>query len=354
MTKVVVICGAGSTFSEAAHSAVATKPPLDRGFFKICKRLRLPEYDAVADYLKEFYSIDVSDGREDSIERILSVLYADLKHPAGPNVVQVGEAFRAFLSLVNYRIATTTSKISPKKGGNLYRLIRGEIVRGIAPKDISVITFNYDLHVERVLHELDEVASLKRYGQIFTFPHCYRLKKYRESTAPKTADVFSKRAVFDGIEVLKLHGSLNWVSQHESANPPPASLIKQDVELWVTRRRKVATNMKISNKFTFPIIVPPVVNKSSILHQALAPIWKAAYRALSAAERVIVFGYSCPHADQESANLISRALKRNKELKDLTVIDPVTGPFDRFAELTAAQVMHYFRSAKSYLSGRES
>ena len=110
--------------------------------------------------------------------------------------------------------------------------------------------------------------------------------------------------------------------------------------------------MKIGGdrRYTFPLVVPPVVNKASILHDSLATIWKRALNCLKAAEQVIVYGYSCPQADQESANLITRSLRNSSNLTALSVVDPSTNAFVRFASLTNAKTMHYYRSARDYLA----
>lgn len=355
MTKTVIICGAGATLSEAVNRTSAKRPPLDRGFFSQCKRLRVPEYNIIHKYVKDAFGTDISNSADDSLERVMAILYADLLN-AATSTEDAAAAFRAILRLIHRRIAETTNGVIPGKKSNLYRIVRQLLLKeGIAPTDISFITFNYDLTIERTLSALQKSSSIKKdLRPLMTFPYCYRLTGYQQSSPPKASSkFFSWGTRFCGMEILKLHGSLNWFSVHESNDPHPTELIKKDHNLWITPREKVDTGMTIKigklRRFTFPIIVPPVVNKSAIFHNSLGEVWRRAHTALSQARSVIVFGYSCPQADQESANLISRTLKTSSQLAKLSIIDPSTNAFDRFAHLSNADTIHYFRSAHAYL-----
>ena len=104
-------------------------------------------------------------------------------------------------------------------------------------------------------------------------------------------------------------------------------------------------------KFTFPVIVPPVVHKSGILHQSLRPLWQIAEEKLREADRVIVFGYSCPPNDWESANLIARALSANKRAIETSIIDPDPGVVLRYKGLGNLRSLNYYTSADAYLAG---
>ena len=286
----------------------------------------------------------------------MAVLYSDLLNPA-VTTTEAADAFRAYLRLINRRIAETTNKIAPSQKSYLYRMVRSLILdHSVSPHDISFITFNYDLHIERTLNALQRSSSIKKsLRPLITFPHCYKLSGHKQSSPPKSAQKFSTaETAFSGIEVLKLHGSLNWFSVHETDAPSPHDLIRKDHNLWITSRQKMTIDMTITidkkRRYTFPLVVPPVVNKASILHDSMAEIWKRALDCLKEANKVVVYGYSCPQADQESANLITRALRNSSKLDDLSIVDPSTTAFDRFASLTNSNVIHYYRNAKAYLS----
>ena len=102
--------------------------------------------------------------------------------------------------------------------------------------------------------------------------------------------------------------------------------------------------------FTFPIVVPPVVHKSGILHRELQPVWALAEERLKSADRVIIFGYSCPVTDWEAANLIGRSLTANDACRDIAIIDPAPKVLLRYVQLGALERVRYFKTCDSYLS----
>jgi hypothetical protein len=102
-------------------------------------------------------------------------------------------------------------------------------------------------------------------------------------------------------------------------------------------------------KFTFPIVVPPVVHKSGILHNDLKVVWRLAEERLGSADRVIIFGYSCPLNDWESANLVCRAIRRQRGRSEISVIDPDPRVLLRYVELGNLATVNYYASASAYL-----
>jgi hypothetical protein len=103
-------------------------------------------------------------------------------------------------------------------------------------------------------------------------------------------------------------------------------------------------------KFTFPVVIPPVIHKSGIIHPDLRPVWSLAEEKLRKATKVVVMGYSCPANDWESANLIARSLNSNSELKDFTLIDPEPRVVLRFVQLASPRELHYFSKCDDYLN----
>lgn len=122
--------------------------------------------------------------------------------------------------------------------------------------------------------------------------------------------------------------------------------------LSVTRRRTIAPDMTLSGKrklYTLPVVVPPVNHKSSVMPAPLGPIWTLAEQRLIEAEHVIVFGYSCPALDFESANLLTRAeLKRSSPAR-FSVIDPNGAVATRYISLLSRSQLAYFSSGAAFL-----
>ena len=194
---------------------------------------------------------------------------------------------------------------------------------------------------------------MKKHLPLFSFPYSYGLSDFSLSSSPSsvpTFDLGDKQET--GIEVLKLHGSLNWYSKHISKDPTPQTLLNPNRDLWITRRREVALNMTVKaarTMYTFPVVVPPVIHKASILHRELGAVWARARQALMSADTVVIFGYSCPPADQESASLMRRGLRQNETLSRLVVIDPSPDTFKRWVHLSNRDALTYYRNAGAFL-----
>jgi hypothetical protein len=110
--------------------------------------------------------------------------------------------------------------------------------------------------------------------------------------------------------------------------------------------------MTLSGKrsvYTLPVVVPPVTHKSSVLPLALGPVWDLAENRLVAANQVIVFGYSCPALDFESANLLRRAREKS-DIAAFTVIDPKGEVAMRYISLLGLKRLSYYADGLEYLA----
>jgi hypothetical protein len=174
-------------------------------------------------------------------------------------------------------------------------------------KDVSVITFNYDLALEFAMfcNSLTPNYMLKDESQ----PESGKLKS---------------------IKLLKLHGSLNWgivsgktevvafdvstikgqVIQHHSGRAKfqtlkvgksnrevPLSADNGDIHIPIGSNLKEFMNAWIGIEIKpTPLIVPPTWNKSDY-HTAIAPVWKSAAQELLNAQYIYIIGYSLPETD---------------------------------------------------------
>lgn len=352
MGKAVLLIGAGATLSDAPHVALWKRPPLDKGFFRGAQAAKAEHFDPVREYMKTHYSVDPLNPRHDALEAVMATIYSDIYSPSSRVKGEATAAFRSLLRLLNQRLADTTNWMKPNPKGNVYRVIVKHLKAGYTPRGITILTFNQDLNIEKALAKLEGTPAWSSIKPLFNFPYCYRLPNYDLTKPPGGQAAFAAGDPnAQGIEVLKLHGSLNWFSTHVSKDPPPSALLNPARRLRITPRRAISTDMILRMKrkvYTFPVVVPPVVHKAAILHSALSGIWKRAMEVLSEADKVTIFGYSCPRADNESANLISRSLRQNKSLRYLTVIDPSAEAFARYAEVTGVGRIRWHRGAREY------
>ena len=159
-----------------------------------------------------------------------------------------------------------------------------------------------------------------------------------------------------GISIFKLHGSLNWFSMHKSHDIPGSMILNPNKDFRITPRREIPENMIYKGKaksrsvHTFPLIVPPVHNKAAIIHKDIHLLWKKAEETLENASKIVIFGYSCPISDFESANLLRRAISRGSNLTAFEVIDPNPATVQRFIDVTGLQHLTFYRSADAYIN----
>jgi len=326
--NLVIVVGAGATLCDAQSKTLKERPPLDRGFFSMCEKIgNQDHYPTIKRYLHENYSIDPSDLVYDSLERVMAVIYADIHSPVlGRKAL---EAFRALIRLFNRRIAETTNPMRVTNRGGLYRIIAKKLTEGYSPDKITIVTLNQDIQIEKTLERLEQTKQYAKFGSLMSFPHCYRISGaiQKLTSPPETQATFVvDSSDAGGISILKLHGSLNWFSTHNSNDIPRNAVLSQSKGFRITPRSNIAATMRLQSAkkrlYTLPLIVPPVNHKSAIIHDDLRPLWSIAEQKMIEASEIIIFGYSCPQTDFESANLLRRATKQSKKPEQFSVIDP--------------------------------
>ncbi len=358
--KTVLLLGAGATLSDVATRSQKTRPPVDHRFFSVSAAALPNDWRAhfVRNYFDETYGFDIFAPEHDSLEGVMARLYPDLFNSLLER--RALDAFRALLQLFTNRLATTTNGLHPTQRRLLYRILRRLLAQGTDPCDITIITFNQDLQVEKTLQHLSQAKQWAPLAQqLFSFPAMYSVADgtWEQITGPTRArrkhDLFPTTAPDgDCLRVLKLHGSLNWYSKHQSQKPSRLAMFNPKRRLSVTRRKTIAPDMTLSGRrkvYTLPVVVPPVNHKSSVLPAALGPIWTLAERRLVEADDIVVFGYSCPALDFESANLLTRAQRRRDATSTFSVIDPNGAVATRYISLLSPKRLGYYASAHDFL-----
>jgi hypothetical protein len=296
--------------------------------------------------LKERFG-EYSEKLKCSLELAMSYLYLKALDAKAKDINHM--AFIRILDLLIEVIAKTTNQVKTGSRSIGYRFILSELKRLKSPKDLTIITFNYDLIIERIL---DGIAKTTDNKNSFAFPGCYRLQNVSGMGRIKSDDVFSNPShTHEGVAVLKLHGSMNWVSKHTSYSPNPSALFKPNRELHIAYNTNIQSGITLKKKrvsYLKPIIVPPVSGKRNMMHKEILPLWNIASKALKEADRVIIVGYSCPPLDIEARILISESLQENKN-KKIYVIDPNTAAASKFIELSGVNHSTVYTSIKNWI-----
>lgn len=339
--KTVIIIGAGATRAEAESQGASReqRPPLDGDFFELAMlRADMKTHrDRIHGFVKEHFDVDIFQSPRPGMEEIFALVYSSTSItplPAG-----VKNAFSSLCRIYAKVIEETTNWIEPTTRGPLCRLIRSTVNSG----PTSIITFNQDIVIEKALDILTKADSLITWQ----LDGGYKLS-FAAVTSPSgelDAENFflRKRGVTEINPVLlKPHGSLNWYAKTLKKDAV-LSQLKPTHKINCTRRRKLFTTMQYTSDnnsgrktwYTWPIIVPPILEKGTFLGNALDTIWDASWESLVEAERIIVYGYSFPNADAQSQTFFKRASAQMKHRPVLISINP-----DILASQHASTIFH--------------
>ena len=232
------------------------------------------------------------------------------------NIAVSEESFPLLRNLIgnfNDYLAETTNGLDSKSKGPVYRIVARIMDGGVVAEDLSVITFNQDIQLEKALYAMHRTAKWWR-RNAFVFPEMYSLPEPTSIVRWGDGDTFPETVPGrNGITVLKLHGSMNWHTQYEKRDPSLEELFSRDREVSVAANRRIATRLTFrygatdAETFAQPVMIPAVTHKAGIFPSFLDGIWNVAEAALHEADVILVLGYSCPLLDHESANLFRRS-----------------------------------------------
>ena len=191
----------------------------------------------------------------------------------------------------------------------------------------TIITFNYDLVIERLFFQLlcgTDYESRVRVGECFKFNYHYdavpqwvykleasdvfKIQGDRQAiqsrgTILNIAQNYTKSDLTE-IELLKLHGSLNFPSSKD------AVAVDDRIDLY-----------NITKAQPDPYILPPIFNKFT--RDSPSEMWRVALMRLREASNVVIVGYSLPRTDIYMQYFLKAALGQNRNLRKVTVFDPL-------------------------------
>jgi hypothetical protein len=272
-----------------------------------------------------------------NIEDILSILSF--------NLIGGGESDRQKLNWMTKAIARTielTCEIKhdgqldniQESGSDIYRKFWENLFdrfKDSASSFPAIISFNYDLVLERALFQILIGSTYRQKNPYYgsspnEFPFdgitpkyyhkylndiSYSVKYVRrgdngeldnESTLWHSGTTLEKYNFSElkhplDIEILKLHGSLNFPSSEKpnETNPLPTIPTKE------------------------PYIIPPIINKSISTEQTM---WRIGLRRLREAKNIIIVGYSLPQTDIYMQYFIKAGIGPNTNLNRIIVFNP--------------------------------
>jgi hypothetical protein len=350
--RLVFVIGAGATYGEASQHSSINSPPLDKKFFSICKIKYPDETKSIHEYFLKNYHRDIYSAQFDSLESVMATIYTDIFDPRLK--ISASKVFIELVNVFNHRLASSTNEIAANNQRSLYKILTRLFDEQYDPENISFITFNQDINIERILNYMQSRKKWQHL-ELFNFPLCYDLDMTGLAVTGPTenANCFTESDNMPvKIKILKLHGSLNWYSAHDTDEFNPEMFFDPNRTLQITSGKIIRHNMKYKNKnkpYTLPVIIPPVNNKSSIMHNQVKLIWQKAEQKLQKATHVIFWGYSLPDLDFESRNLFVRNISENKGIRKVVVIDPNSSVVKKYIDILGLEDVRYYKNANVYI-----
>jgi len=180
----------------------------------------------------------------------------------------------------------------------------------------TFVTTNYDIHIEIGLFSHEDLPRVRQ-------PSLSVPTRFRSNECDiGLPSVY--RHDGDGVDIFKLHGSVNWHSTENGVKIEDR--ICPTLQIIDNRRFKEGC-MGIPEDFADhsqthdPIIVPPTVLKPET-NKLLRSQWVGAATAMSEAHKIWFVGYSFPESDSFMRYFLSTTLFENPHLNEIAVVDP--------------------------------
>ncbi len=303
----VVILGAGATrgaeFASGSDQPLCL-PPLNADFFTQLQRITASRHqsaiDGVLKDLLDVYGPDFSL----SLEQYFTQLEAMLATTAG-GTSPTGKFGPARLGSMRQRLLVALSAVLEESADVAKANSRARrhpcsyhaaLVSSLSPKD-TVISFNYDCVVDHALRTSGGGKWSARYG--YGFPSPARV----EGTSPWDADEAPTQQN-KSINLLKLHGSLNWFPFPED----DGGIIKLRERPYKQKGDKLYE------------IVPPEYVKSVGSRAIYPDLWSRARLALRRAKRLVFIGFSFTPTDLHVEALFRLALADQPSATEVIIL----------------------------------
>jgi hypothetical protein len=285
-----VILGAGASRAEAeASHRGGVLPPLDTDFFEQLQKLKSPSIGRTQTLrlARELFGSSTAMAMESyfiGIEFLADAVSVLKSYEVGTAtlglpcyIADAPKAFRSALLGVLREAGIATGRdeqmaLSPERHRALVRILEcGD----------SIISFNYDLLIDRALKE----EGSGKWNAVDGYPcRCSGVEDSAAYWQPRGAD----RPIQDSIALLKPHGSLNWTPVPEDCPASGISLTEPPFD---------------PDKM---LVLPPAWVKP-INYFPLREVWAQAWGFLSRSKVLIVAGYSLPQTDMWAQALLRAA-----------------------------------------------
>lgn len=310
------VLGAGASRAVSYARTRDVLSPLDRDFFDLLQRLEAKEKDeAAVDWvLQRMASLPFEYRR--SLERTFYTLHLQsyLRR-------KLADADRTEEEAVVSHFARAVVALLRKAHGTQTCENHKYILKGLNHED-AVISFNYDLVVERALRAHAESRRI-------AFSPAMYLLAPDDQTMPH----FPK--------ILKLHGSVNW-DLHEDT-------FRVRTGAWDDFDDAPGYRGYSGEGTQFPIFLP--FWDKQVTRKPWLTLWRRAYEQLRGARHIIVWGFSLPTTDVKARELFNVSMPDGGTSRRLCVIDPSQATRDRWRDLLPNAQYWEYESIRAFRSG---
>lgn len=290
----------------------------------------VPNQNASSDEIRAFANV-LRRRPAENIERLLAVATGSQRILA----TRVRYLINRLFALLEWNVDDT----------ELRRFLAAQFARRDASH--ALITFNYDLFLDRAVQEMVPSWSIAN-GYGITISGCIHDDPDAEPPGPNVLSVIAP-ASDANIVILKPHGSLNWLVPLADELPmgeigllfadhPPVVPLRHDGRL---RYCKATSNFQYlypvndNPMDVLPAIIPPVKKKNAGL-PLFVELQSAERTALEGADEIFIIGWSMPSTDSNQVDLIVEAVaKRRTPLQQVTIVNRGEDPsyFSRLADI---------------------
>lgn len=242
-----------------------------------------------------------------------------------------------YLNWLSHLITDYLLKCRSNKSGDTRKFVDSVFPTKTASEDLNnrIITFNYDLIVDRVLLERGWSKQRIYFDRIAT--------RQSDGTRRHSKDAFPHPLL------LKLHGSLNWrCSQSDFENIIRGGVQSDNkITIWTDDTKSPSPDDGHS-----PLIIPPIPNKPITASSIFRHLWTKAFEYLHEAKKIVIVGYSCPATDVMARAIFTQF--RNMNVSDIYVVDPAVDALSNYVDIMHGRVRnsvrwHYYRGFSEYI-----
>src|SRR5271165_5102998 len=298
MACVTLVLGAGASRGVTYAHLGNFPSPLDKDFFDLLQRLQPHEKDreAVQFVLEEASSLPAE--FRSSMERTFYTLhlraYLRRKFLDTSDKSEEIKVVRCFEHAIEALLRASHGKLKCDH--------HEKLVRCLKPSD-AVISFNYDLVVERALRPVAEEKGIPFGGHIYGFD----VGTSDGHRAPK---------------ILKLHGSSNWRLDEGGFSTGRS---------WKDFDRRPGYLRHTGTGTQFPIFLP--FWDKNIEKGPWLDLWRMAYLQLRRSDVLLIWGYSLPPTDVKARELFAISVRDSGRGVKLCVIDLASSTRQRWRDL---------------------